>query len=96
MVQGRENPAMICLCQKVGIGEKSGGHRRIYKACDVPLSTKHYVHLNYYSDVVLFYALPIRYLLTPDIHLVSLFTLTASTVYNVVSFYRVHIKLCLM
>ena len=38
MVQGRENPAMICRCQKVGIGEKSGGHRRIYKACDVPLS----------------------------------------------------------
>ena len=36
MVQGRENPAMICRCQKVGIGEKSGGHRRIYKACDVP------------------------------------------------------------
>ena len=23
MVQGRENPAMICRCQKVGIGEKS-------------------------------------------------------------------------
>ena len=40
MVQGRENPAMICRCQKVGIGEKSGSHRRIYKACDVPLSLK--------------------------------------------------------
>ena len=38
MIQGRENPAMICRCQKVGIGEKSGGHRRIYKACDVPLT----------------------------------------------------------
>ena len=39
MVQGRENPAMICRCQKVGIGEKSCGHRRIYKACDVPFSS---------------------------------------------------------
>ena len=35
MVQGRKNPVMICRCQKAGIGEKSGGHRRIYKACDV-------------------------------------------------------------
>ena len=39
MVKGRENPAMICRCQKVGIGEKSGGHRRIYNPCDVPLNT---------------------------------------------------------
>ena len=35
MVQGRKNPAMICRCQKTGIGEKSGDHRRIYKACEV-------------------------------------------------------------
>ena len=35
MVQGRENPAMICRCQKVGIGEKSAGHRTIYIPCDV-------------------------------------------------------------
>ena len=38
MVQGRENPAMICRCQKVGIGEKSAGHRRIYNPCDVPIT----------------------------------------------------------
>ena len=38
MVQGRENPPMTCRCQKVGIGEKSAGHRSIYKACDVGLS----------------------------------------------------------
>ena len=38
MVQGRENPAMTCRCQKVGIGEKSWDRRTIYKACDVPLS----------------------------------------------------------
>ena len=37
MVQGRENPAMICRCQKVGIGEKSADHRRIYNPCDVPI-----------------------------------------------------------
>ena len=37
MVQGRENPLMTCRCQKVGIGEKSAGHRSIYKACDVGL-----------------------------------------------------------
>ena len=41
MVQGPENPAMICRCQKVGIAEKSGSHRRIYKACDVPFSCLH-------------------------------------------------------
>ena len=35
IVQGRKNPAMICRCQKTGIGEKSGDHRRIYKACEV-------------------------------------------------------------
>ena len=38
MVQGRENPLMTCRCQKVGIGEKSAGHRSIYKACDVGFS----------------------------------------------------------
>ena len=38
MVQGRENPAMICRCKKVGIGEKSADHRRIYNPCDVPLT----------------------------------------------------------
>ena len=38
MVQGRENPPMTCRCQKVGIGEKSAGHRSIYKACDVGIS----------------------------------------------------------
>ena len=38
MVQGRENPAMICRCQKVGIGEKSADHRRIYYPCDVPIN----------------------------------------------------------
>ena len=35
MVQGRENPTMIWRSQKVGIGEKSTGHRRIYNPCDV-------------------------------------------------------------
>ena len=35
IVQGRENPPMTCQCRKVGIGEKSAGHRSIYKACDV-------------------------------------------------------------
>ena len=35
MVQGRKNLAMICRCQKTGIGGKSGDHRTIYKACDV-------------------------------------------------------------
>ena len=34
-VQGRENPAVICRCQKTGIGGKSGDHPTIYKACDV-------------------------------------------------------------
>ena len=29
MVQGQENPPMTCWCQKVGIGEKSAGHRSI-------------------------------------------------------------------
>ena len=38
MVQGRENPAIICRCQKVGIGEKSSVHRGIYNPCDVPLN----------------------------------------------------------
>ena len=38
MVQGQENRPMSCRCQKVGIGEKSSGHRSIYKACDVPFS----------------------------------------------------------
>ena len=37
MVQGRENPAVICRCKKTGIGGKSGDHRTIYKACDVGL-----------------------------------------------------------
>ena len=37
MVQGRENPPMTCRYRKVGIGEKSAGHRSIYKACDVGL-----------------------------------------------------------
>ena len=37
-VQGRENPVMSCRCQKVVIGEKSADHRRIYKACDVPIT----------------------------------------------------------
>ena len=32
MVQGRENPAVICRCQKTGIGEKSGDHRTIYNS----------------------------------------------------------------
>ena len=39
VVQGRENPAMTCQCQKVDIGEKSWDRRTIYKACDVPFST---------------------------------------------------------
>ena len=38
IVQGRENPTMIWRCQKVGIGEKSGGHRTIYNPCDVALN----------------------------------------------------------
>ena len=45
MVQGRKNPAMICRCQKAGIGEKPGGHRRIYKACDVPLRLSVLLHM---------------------------------------------------
>ena len=34
LVQGRENPAVICRCQKTGIGGKSADHRPILKACD--------------------------------------------------------------
>ena len=34
LVQGRENPAVICRCQKTGIGGKSADHRTILKACD--------------------------------------------------------------
>ena len=41
MVQGRKNPAMICRCQKTGIGWKSGDHRTIYKACDVGIISAH-------------------------------------------------------
>ena len=51
MVQGRKNPAMICRCQKAGIGEKSGDHSGIYKACDVALKVHHLCHL---STVTLF------------------------------------------
>ena len=40
MVQGRKNPAMICRCQKTGIGGKSGDHRTIYKGCDVGISNR--------------------------------------------------------
>ena len=50
MVQGRENPAMICRCQKVGIGEKSGGHRRIYNPCDVPLR-QHIKLITFYKSL---------------------------------------------
>ena len=39
--KGRENPAMICRCQKGGIGEKSSGHRGIYIPCDVPFRWCH-------------------------------------------------------
>ena len=42
MVQGRENPPMTCRCQKVGIGEKSAGHRSIYKACDLSYAISYY------------------------------------------------------
>ena len=35
LVQGRENPAVICRCQKTGIGGKSADHRTIVKAYDV-------------------------------------------------------------
>ena len=38
LLQGRENRRMTCRCRKIGIGEKSAGHRPIYKACDVGLS----------------------------------------------------------
>ena len=34
LVQGRENRAVICRCQKTGIGGKSADHRPILKACD--------------------------------------------------------------
>ena len=40
MVQGRENLPITCRCQKVGIGEKSAGHRSIYKACDVGITVE--------------------------------------------------------
>ena len=44
LVQGRENPAVICRCQKTGIGGKSGDHRTIYKACDVAITPKKLHH----------------------------------------------------
>ena len=37
LVQGRENPAVICRCQKTGNGGKSADHRAILKACDPAL-----------------------------------------------------------
>ena len=37
LVQGRENPAVICRCLKTGIGGKSGDHRTILKACDAAI-----------------------------------------------------------
>ena len=40
LVQGRENRAVICRCQKTGIGGKSADHRPILKACDAALRTR--------------------------------------------------------
>ena len=40
LVQGRENPAVICRCQKTGIGGKSGDHRTILKACDAAFNKR--------------------------------------------------------
>ena len=40
LVQGRENPAVICRCQKTGIGGKSADHRPILKACDAALKSE--------------------------------------------------------
>ena len=41
-----KNPAMICRCQKTGIGEKSGDHSRIYKACEVGIREQDETYIN--------------------------------------------------
>ena len=50
LVQGRENPAVICRCQKTEIGGKSADHRPILKACDAALSNHFPCKLSVYES----------------------------------------------
>ena len=50
LVQGRENPAVICRCQKTGIGGKSADHRTILKACDAAFIFKLLPWSTYYRQ----------------------------------------------